>query len=410
MINFVDLPPELLDRILSTCDKHTIVACSTVCQQFHLICRNVLFKTIRIGERNAKWLTSIMKDKFSQKDIVTEITVNVNIFGESRAKFIDFVTILHGYPRLQLLQLITLTGRQSEKEIDIINDLLDDGTFGALEIRLFGKLGSGVGWNSKSGFPSVACPILTDLVVESDWHTDPVQQAPSWPAVSTNSRASQKPLLHTLRLQAVPKPWSKLEEIVDVSRVERFSLWLSAYQGAIDDTFKGIKACSPSLRTLSIFHGVQELFPINQFKHPFPSLTHLMLWIAYYPYPLRSWLTPMIDEISSLSPSLRQLDLYIHFPPHNELGKSGTLRYTLEDHQELPELFLSISSKSKGLTHIKLWFWESGSTSQEDVAYLERVCKDFIRRNGWDGLLSFVWGVIWTEIWPFFDDPSSRWS
>ncbi|KAH8825770.1 hypothetical protein DL96DRAFT_1817233 [Flagelloscypha sp. PMI_526] len=410
MTSFVDLPPELLDRIFSICDKNVIVACSTVCKLVHLICRNVLFKTIRIGERNAKLLMAVMEDGFSHKDVVTDITVNVDIFDESRAKFIDFVTVLRGYPRLQLLQLITRTGRQSEKEIELINELLDDGTFGFLEVRLFGRLGTGVGWNSKNGYPCVLCPRLTDLSVETDWNSHPLQQAPSWPAIGANSCAFQRPLLQTLRLQVVPKPWSKLEEIADVSRVERFSLWISAYQGAIDDTFKGIHACSHSIRTLSIFHGVHELFPTNQFKHAFPSLTNLMLWIAYYPYPIRSWLTPMIDEISRLSPNLRQLDLYIHFPPNNILVESGTLKSTLEDHPELPELLSSISSKTKNLQHVQIWFWENSTTSEEDIAYLERVCRDFIRRSGWDGSLSFVWGVIWTEIWPFFENPSSRWS
>ena len=100
----------------------------------------------------------------------------------------------------------------------------------------------------------------------------------------------------------------------------------------------------------------------------------------------------MIDDVLALAPNLCHLDLYIHFPPHSDLAELGTLRGTLEDHQELSELFSSISSKTKSLQHIRLWFWESGSTSNEDADYLEGVFRDFIRQKGWEGSLSFVWG------------------
>ncbi|KAH8825769.1 hypothetical protein DL96DRAFT_1609809, partial [Flagelloscypha sp. PMI_526] len=398
MSGFVDLAPELLDHILSPCDRKTIRACSTVCRLTYPTCRKLLFQTIFIRERKAHLLTAIMENRFPHSDIVNQITVSMSNFDSGNIDLDDFAAVLSSYPQLQLLELITSTSVQSEIEISSINNLLMCTKPRAYDIRLFGRLGAYK--SSGIGYPSVSCPVLTDLVVGSDWHKH-------WPQEQVGYRAFQRPQLHTLRLESSPKPWSKLETLVDVSRIQRLSLWLNAYFEAVDDSLKVLQACSPSLRTLSIFHASRESFPTDRFDHSFPSLTNLILWFGYYPYPFQSWIIPMIDEVSNLAPKLCQLDLYIHFPPPTEWDDEvkANLRGTL-DHQDLDLLFQSISSKSKQLHDVRLWFWERERTSAEDVHHLEDICRRLICRNGWNGSLSFVWGSIWADIWPFIDDTS----
>ncbi|KAH8825789.1 hypothetical protein DL96DRAFT_1711588 [Flagelloscypha sp. PMI_526] len=391
MSSFVDLAPELLDHILSPCNRETIRACSTVCRQTYPTCRKLLFEKIFIRERKSHLLTTIMKNRFPHSDLVNQITVSMGNFDSEDIDFNDFATILCNYPRLRLLQIITSTSAQSEMEISSINKLLECPKPRAYDIRLFGKLGA---YKSRGvGYPSVFCPVLTDLV------------------------------LHTLRLESTPKPWSTLKDLIDVSGIQRLSLWLDAYFEAVDECLKVIQACSSSLRTLSIFHASREPFPADRFDHSFPSMTNLILWIGLYPYPFQTWLILIFDEISNLAPNLCHLDLYIHFPPPTRWDTRGKadLRDSL-DYEDLYLLFQSISSKTKQLHDVRLWFWEKESTSTEDVHYLEEICKRLIYQNGWTGSLSFVWGsqsyfflggmnhtylgliAIWTEIWPFLDD------
>ncbi|KAH8797714.1 hypothetical protein DL96DRAFT_1688470 [Flagelloscypha sp. PMI_526] len=337
-----------------------------------------------------------MTNCFPHRDILIKITISMGNFDSERVNFHDFAAILSSYPQLQVLQVITSTSVQSDMEISSINNLLDSPKPRSYDIRLFGRLGA---YKSRGvGYPSVFCPVLTDLIVGSSWHED-------WPAEQVDYNAFRRPQLHTLRLESTPKPWSKLEHLVDVSQTLRLSLWLNAYFEAVDDCLKVIQACSASLRTLSIFHASREPFPTDRFEHSFPSMTNLILWIGYYPYPFQTWLIPIIDEISHLAPNLCRLDLYIHFPPptHWDNKRKADMRGTL-DYEDLDLLFQSISSKAKQLQDVRLWFWERGSTSVEDVHHLEEICKRLIYQNGWTGSLGFVWGTIWTEIWPFLDD------
>ncbi|KAH8801832.1 hypothetical protein DL96DRAFT_1635516 [Flagelloscypha sp. PMI_526] len=149
---------------------------------------------------------------------------------------------------------------------------------------------------------------------------------------------------------------------------------------------------------------MREPVPTNRFEKPFPLLTRLILWTGYPPFPFRSWIAPMVDKLSDLAPNLCLLDFYIHLPPSDS---KKTLRATFGDFREISPLFRSISSK-KNFRVVRFWLWERDGTL-EDQHYLEGTFKRLIYENGWDGSVAFVWRVLWTEIWPFCDDPIDRW-
>ncbi|KAH8825670.1 hypothetical protein DL96DRAFT_120646 [Flagelloscypha sp. PMI_526] len=401
MSHFVELAPELLHQILSWSDKKTLLACATTSRLIHHVSRNLLFNVILIGKHHSDTLTAILEDGFPHKHLVTEITVQFHLFNQDRKRFIDFITALQGYRRLRTLQLITRSSQQSEKEIKMINELLDNSTFGTYQVRLFGRLGS-CGSNN-GGYPSVYCPVLTDMAVGSNWDWHPLQSFAPWPHMSP--KKFQRPRIHTLRVQTVPQSWPKLEKAIDLSQIQRLSLPGQTDPYAVETSLLIIETCSPSFRVLSIFHTSREPFPADSFTFTCPSLTRLILWTGYPPFPFRSWIIPMINIVSDLAPNLYHLDLYIQLP-QNDLRTN--LRSTFGDLQETSQLLKSISSLKKNFRVVRFWFWEKNRTL-EDENYLEKAFKHLIHENGWDGSVSFVWGVSWTDIWPFCDDPIDRW-
>ncbi|KAH8825671.1 hypothetical protein DL96DRAFT_1609566 [Flagelloscypha sp. PMI_526] len=251
MITFINLAPELLHHILSWSDKKTLRACATVCQLVYLIARELLFKAIFLGIRSSGRLTAILDDRFPHKDIVMEITVYFGIFARDPTKFIALATVLRSYHQLQALQVITRSCEQRERDIDMINELLDNGSFGTYQVRLFG--GMGICGGNRNEYPAVLCPVLTDLAIGTNWDQHQLIKASSWPNVK--SRKFERPIIHTLRIQTVPQPWSQLEQVIDVSRIQRLSFWIRSYFGAVEDSLKILHACSSSLRMLSVFHS-----------------------------------------------------------------------------------------------------------------------------------------------------------
>ncbi|KAH8825807.1 hypothetical protein DL96DRAFT_1609957 [Flagelloscypha sp. PMI_526] len=382
-----DLAPELTSHILSFCDKRTLQKCSTLSRDFSILAGRVLYANLNLNE---SILASILPPEsqsgwVSRLQFAKEITVDfkhLEPYG-----LLPFVQILQSLPNLSLFKLVIL--QTSLDDIHAINDLsLSTSSF---SWHICSKIEDS--YQRETGALGTGIFALKDLCIMTSWQ-EGIRK-------STVPRLHERPVLHSLRLEHDPNPWSTLEALIDITELQRLSFWLGGAYGLQDHSPPKhiLDLSANSLRTLSMFKCTSATSSQNPVNRPFPKLETLILWIANHPLPIRSWLTATVSTIIPQSPNLRRLCVYIHLPPTNK----KVLIDVLNENEELMEFFTFLSTQ-RNLSHIEIWFWCSVSTKKRpSEVELEGSIRQWLNEGSWTGSLKCVWYRNWTRVWPFWE-------
>ncbi|KAH8797708.1 hypothetical protein DL96DRAFT_1720994 [Flagelloscypha sp. PMI_526] len=385
-----DLAPEITSYILCFCDRRTLRKCCILSQEFYILAGSVLYAKLSIDKQ---LLSSILQTgsesgSFSRLHFAKEITIHLKHLRPNL--LVPFSQILGSLPSLRLLKLFAL--RPTSDEVSAINSICSSTSSTSYSFSWDISSSIGDSYDDESIAPATGLSALSDLRVMAKW---PIRSG------ANSQILEHRPVLHTLRLECEPKPWSGLEALVDITQLQRLCFWLGGAHGFQDHNPPRhiFDLCAHSLRILSMFKSTIETSSQDPINRPFPRLETLILWISQHPFPICSWVTATVGTMLLQSPNLRRLCLYIHLAPTGGKTFSGILK----NNEEFEELFTFLASQ-KSLLRIEVWFWSPGR-SAPDTAELDLECsmRKLLEAGGWMGLLKCVWYRNWTEIWPFWE-------
>ncbi|KAH8825857.1 hypothetical protein DL96DRAFT_1817300 [Flagelloscypha sp. PMI_526] len=373
-----ELAPELISNILVFCDKATLQKCCTLSKDFYLLSASILFNTLTIDR---SLLASIHQAKCRRFPQI--VTVNLKHIGTDGISLL--LTSFTIWVNLRLIKIVAL--RPTEDDLTNINHLCSSPS---PSWHICANIGALYGESSPSAAPGIGFKKLKDLRVGKEWG-----------GCVSAGHPTERPTLHTLRIEHDPSPWSSLEAMVDISQLQRLSFWLDGTYGIRDHhlLLRVLELCAHSLSVLSIFKCSGDQFSQDFLQRPFPELESLMLWIAHDPFPIRSWMKATLTTLVPLSPCLRRLCLFIHLPP----SQGKTVIGNLQHNEEFEDLVTFLAAQ-KAILHIDIWFWSSrGSTRKDSELELESSIHESLQCGGWTGSLNCVWYKYWSDIWPFWE-------
>ncbi|KAH8829795.1 hypothetical protein DL96DRAFT_903750 [Flagelloscypha sp. PMI_526] len=326
------LAPELIYEILSHCDKVSLLIIAQVSHVLNFVAGKEIYENMVIGNRRHVQLVLAASTKHLG-------WVRNVIFQHHELKSEDFRSLFcllstHA-PNIRTLRFAVAQASRWDPPTGQVWDdtqaLLN--TFRSLTLvsRITAKVYNGL---PRSASPAGAG--RNDLLC----HIDDVQvrygsegrffQSPHSEFNEDSETWVHRGTLRTLRLDTIPIPFSSLEEIFDVSNLQRLALW-SNYGKSSEETVEVLKRVCTSLEIVSIFQSSLVLHHSPSLLYPY--LKTLLLWTskrASTSFPWTTWLLPVIQNFHSSSPRLKDVHIFVHLPPFNRTNRKENARLKAE--------------------------------------------------------------------------------